>query len=389
MNKKTAQGFCLAVALCAVGSVQAQYQTCPNGFPKTTPDVDFFDGGNGTALHLPTGLIWKRCSEGQTWSNGFCSFEPVFYTWQQALDRADAANAGAEGTQNAENAAWRLPNVNELQSIIERGCAAPSINLAWFPGTPGNLYWGGSPVADVPVNAWLVGFYHGGVGGHDSYDALATPHAVRLVRGGRSATAFDLLAPRSPTVTSLTPGDTKIIVSFTAATNGPLPVTFLASCTNGSMIRGVIGVGSPIVVNNLTNGAAYTCSVNAANPQGISLASATTLVVPQPTVPDAPTLLRLVSGNRSIKVMFAPSLADGGSAITNYRATCIGTNAVPHGQAGMTSPLVVPGLVNGLSYSCSVIAHNAIGSSAASTVSTQVAKRPVDSVPIISILLGD
>lgn len=135
----------LAVLLLAASLVHAQ--TCPAGYPRTTPDSDFADAGNGTVRHIPTGLVWKRCAEGQTWDGTTCQGTAGSYTWQQAFQQADSVNAGGAGTWNAGQSDWRVPNQKELRSIVERGCFNPSINLTQFPATPASLFWSGSPFA--------------------------------------------------------------------------------------------------------------------------------------------------------------------------------------------------------------------------------------------------
>ena len=48
----------------------------------TTPTSDFvLDNVNGTAYHKKTGLTWKRCAEGQSWSSGACTGSESYYTW--------------------------------------------------------------------------------------------------------------------------------------------------------------------------------------------------------------------------------------------------------------------------------------------------------------------
>jgi hypothetical protein len=366
-------------------------QVCPAGLPRTTPDVDFFDSGNGTVLHLPTGLMWKRCSEGTSWTGSACSPSiyavPLGLTWQQALARADAVNSGTAGTQNAGYTDWRLPNVNELESIVERGCWRPSINMTQFEDTR-VLYWASSPTRTSATNAYLVGFWFGGVGGLDLWDSRANSYLVRLVRGGSKGGAYDTLAPGAPTLVSAQPGNGTILIGFAAAGSGPAATTFTASCSTGNITRAVISTASPITVNRLTNATTYTCSVTAGNAEGSSLSSNAASVTPHGLPPGAATLLRLIPGDTSMKLMFAPPAENGGEAITGYTATCTPTGGGPSlRQDGATSPIVVNGLTHGISYTCSVHATNEAGSGNESTARSKVTRRTGNIVPLLPIVV--
>jgi hypothetical protein len=100
-------------------------------------------------------------------------------------------------------------------------------------------------------------------------------------------------------------------------------------------------------------------------------------LLPEPlTVPNTPVLTGLTPGDGQITVAFdpVPSSQDGGMAISGYVASCglgtgtpinvINTN-ITNGtlitQSGMTSPLIVQGLVGGSTYTCVVQALNAGG----------------------------
>jgi hypothetical protein len=141
----------------------------------TAPASRFTDNGNGTVTDQATGLQWKRCSEGQTWSDRSCTGTASTPTWQQALQRADTASyAGRDD--------WRLPNINELKSIVEEACYDPTIDLAVFPATPSSGYWSSSPYADHTYpSAWSLSFNYG----NDEYGYNGNAFQVRLVRGGR------------------------------------------------------------------------------------------------------------------------------------------------------------------------------------------------------------
>lgn len=385
-------GLPLVIALLAgvSGVAQAQYilqhYYCPPGFPRTTPDSDFLDSGNGTVRHLATGLIWKRCGEGQVWSGGFCHGEFQLLTWSQAFDRVDQVNRSPAPPTvwNAGETDWRMPNVNELESIVERGCALPAINLTQFPNTHGSLFWASSPTTGVSGDAWTVGFFVGGVTGFNrNRGGLGY---LRLVRGGKTHGAFDALAPRAPTLGTVTSGNTVANVSFTPASSGPVANAYTATCTGNGTTRMVIGTNSPIRVTSLVNGVTYACSVTAGNAEGNSLASGTANVVPAPTVPGVPTLLRLIPGDNSMKVLFSPPADNGGAAITGYEASCQGSDGVHFSPIGSQSPLTVGGLAKGLSYTCSIKAINGIGVSSASAVLTRIARR-ISIVPILNIIV--
>ena len=84
----------------------------------------------------------------------------------------------------------------------------------------------------------------------------------------------------------------------------------------------------------------------------------------QPVVPGAPGALAASTGNGQVSLSFTAPATDGGSAITGYSASCtLGGNTFR--ASGVTSPLVVTGLVNGSTYSCNVSAVNAVGTGTA------------------------
>ena len=116
-----------------------------------------------------TGLIWRRCSEGQTWSGSNCTGVAATYTHEQALAKAQAQ----EGTVG-----WRLPNVKELASIADRTRIGPTIDLGAFPSMSLEYYWSSTPYADGSNYAWHVHFSSGMI----SHSYRSNDMHVRLVR---------------------------------------------------------------------------------------------------------------------------------------------------------------------------------------------------------------
>ena len=141
--------------------------TCNNAITKSTPSSRFNANGDGTATDKQTGLTWMRCSIGQTWHAGGCIGSPSAHNWQQALSLAkEHAFAGKKS--------WRLPNLKELNSIVEVSCVAPAINTELFPNTHNSSYWTSSPFSS---NAWVI--YSNGLSGVNHTNSNGN---VRLVR---------------------------------------------------------------------------------------------------------------------------------------------------------------------------------------------------------------
>ncbi len=123
-----------------------------------------------------TGLIWRRCAEGMTYSGNTCTGTARLFTDQEAV---------IHGTTQASNTgiAWRLPNVRELASIVDKSLRNPSIDPGAFPATPAHWFWTSTPFVDVNyVGAWLVSFDNGFV---LSYRFSGFGYHVRLVRSGQ------------------------------------------------------------------------------------------------------------------------------------------------------------------------------------------------------------
>ena len=153
--------ICLLILLPALSHAA---QTCKTNIPATTPTSQFTDNGNGTITDTKTGLMWKRCSEGQVWSNGGCARlgkGGAYYRWQVAMTRTQTLNKAGGFAGYAD---WRMPSVEELQSIVEKQCSAPAINLTVFPDTPSSAeFWSSSLPANYGYYAQSISFRNGKV----------------------------------------------------------------------------------------------------------------------------------------------------------------------------------------------------------------------------------
>ena len=145
----------------------------------------FVDNGDGTISDLNTGLMWEKKSDdesvhdhtqGYTWQEGVEVFVPH-------LNRERFAGYGD----------WRLPNVKELQSIVNYGTEAPAVHPAFHtrcaPGctidtcscTVRYSHLSSTTVADDPTRVWDIDFTSGDILTWGKTGSFA---AIRAVRGG-------------------------------------------------------------------------------------------------------------------------------------------------------------------------------------------------------------
>ena len=117
-----------------------------------TYSTESLGAANGLVTDSKTGLTWRRCSEGQSFSAGTCTGSASTYTHEQALAHAK--------TQTG----WRMPSVKELSSLVDSSVIGPAINGTAFPATPSYNAWASSPYAGDSGNAWIVYFGDGSVG---------------------------------------------------------------------------------------------------------------------------------------------------------------------------------------------------------------------------------
>jgi hypothetical protein len=132
------------------------------------PNPRFTDHGNGTVTDNMTGLMWVKAPHSLTGNSGTM-------TWNNAIDFCN-------GLSHAGHSDWRLPNVRELQSLIDYGrfnLALPSGHP--FTGVQSDWYWSSSTSADYTGFAWRVFLYYGYV----YYDLKTNTYYVWPVRAGQ------------------------------------------------------------------------------------------------------------------------------------------------------------------------------------------------------------
>ena len=136
------------------------------------PNPRFTDNGNGTVTDNLTGLIWLK--------NANCFGTRI---WATALNDANTLNSGECGlTDGSAEGNWRLPNIKELQSLVDFGRSGPALPSGHpFSGVLSSYYWSSSSGADGTSNAWYLNLSIGYVYNDDKSD----DDVVWPVRGGQ------------------------------------------------------------------------------------------------------------------------------------------------------------------------------------------------------------
>lgn len=178
---KTLVAFCILTSLSMTSNAG---QICQNStLVSSTPSSRFLDNKDGTITDQKTGLMWKACSEGQAWNGNTCANTAQPYnTWQAALQAVQSINNTGGYAKHSD---WRLPNIKELVSIVERQCYSPSINLKVFHNTPEGNFWTSSPTSSVErynSGMWQVSFDFGYYFDYDDQLPEELSPYVRLVR---------------------------------------------------------------------------------------------------------------------------------------------------------------------------------------------------------------
>ncbi len=153
-------------------------QPCSEVIPNAVADSRYHLESKGTVLDRQTGLIWKRCAEGYDLVGESC--RPIAgaktqFNWSEALQQPHQVNSG--GGFGGERD-WRLPNRNELDSLVDLHCSAPTINSRIFPDTPPTWFWSSTPNRYSQEGAMSLSFKSGHLNTNDRRSLFA----LRLVR---------------------------------------------------------------------------------------------------------------------------------------------------------------------------------------------------------------
>ncbi|MBI3249652.1 MAG: DUF1566 domain-containing protein [Deltaproteobacteria bacterium] len=194
----TAPPPCAGTQFPATGQTTAYTADLNDGIvgPVAVPDdgtvqagatLAYTDNGDGTVTDNNTGLMWEKKTSLDSTTN-FANLHDAdnYYHWsgngsQETIwDWLGDVNVEG-GTGYAGHNDWRIPNIKELQSIVDYSIPYPGpvMNAAFGP-TVASTYWSSTSNATTPSNAWYVYFNLGYVSLYGKDNSLF----VRAVRGG-------------------------------------------------------------------------------------------------------------------------------------------------------------------------------------------------------------
>lgn len=201
-----------------------------------------------------------------------------------------------------------------------------------------------------------------------------TVTATNIVGTSLPSEASVTVTPKSPqTITFDKPGNQLFGTSPTlaATASSELPVTFTSSATDVCTITadGVltfINAGEAAIVAHQAGSAAFLPAEDVSQ-------TFTVIAV----APGAPTIGTAAAGDRQASITFTAPVSNGGEAITYYTVT---SNPGGFTGTGASSPITVAGLTNGTSYTFTVTATNAAGTSSSSAASNSVTPKDTQTI---------
>jgi hypothetical protein len=168
--------FLSILAMNMLFSINSFAQICSQRGITNTSDNRYHMLSNGSVIDYATNLMWMRCAVGQIWNGQICVGETTRYTYPQALQAVKENNF-------LDKTDWRIPTIQELQSLVATDCSEPAINLKAFPSTATNDFWSLSPSV-VEGNIWFTNFANGS----SRFDVMNSQKSIRFVRDNTDIT---------------------------------------------------------------------------------------------------------------------------------------------------------------------------------------------------------
>jgi titin len=371
---------------------------------NATLSVDFTAASNGgsaiTSYQYST-------DGGATWSNRtFGTTESPLSITTQSSDGTTAlvngtfysvkvrgVNAAGSGiaSENVRIAPLTVPSAPVVSSIAMRNSfALLTFSVASDGGSPITAY-------EYSLNAGIS---------WTNASSLANPMRISGLRNGSSysiiiraennagagdSSATSAIAPigppDAPRITTLTPSDQTLEVTFVDGATSGSPITGYEYSIDGGNTWPSAGLAtaSPFIITGLTNGTVYTVRIRAVNANGSGTSSDPVVSKPY-TVPSAPIITQIdVDGNDATLAYTAPA-SNGGQEITSYEYSIDSGSSWVSTNSPNVMSVQISNLVEDQDYQVGVRAVNSAGPGAVATVSTQAVVTPaIPQTPVTPI----
>jgi hypothetical protein len=134
-----------------IAKTNSFYVRCVTGDSPLAPQ--FTDNGNGTISDSTSGRVWQKCTRGQTAPT--CSGSVTQTTWANSITYCEGLTLGGRSD-------WRLPNINELRSIVDYTQSVPPLlSQTFFPSTLNNSYWSSTTYVQYTSSSYFINFSNG------------------------------------------------------------------------------------------------------------------------------------------------------------------------------------------------------------------------------------
>lgn len=195
-----------------------------------------------------------------------------------------------------------------------------------------------------------------------TFTCAAVVGGVTGTASAASAATTPYTVPDPPTLLSATAGDSQITATWAAGYNEGAAITSYiatASTTTSSTSVTVSSSTTSVSIPGLTNGQAYTVSIQAVNAAGSGSASNTKTATPA-AAPAAPVITSIVVDCAEATVTWSAPANTGGFPITGYIVTSSPSSSTQTTDSA-TYTATLRGLTNGIAYTLRVCAVNSIG----------------------------
>lgn len=169
---------------CESGSTM---QSCPAGTfgqdadYQHTPSVwtlQLTDAGE-SVQDTTSGLVWQRCSRGQTFDGSSCSAGETTHIWTEAVSYCNGLSTGGRS--------WHLPTAEEFNLIGNNSTSLPALDPIYFPGQPASVqYWSATEQADDSSSA----LQYWAANGDRTFSLKSTSRYVRCISGSIPSNQF-------------------------------------------------------------------------------------------------------------------------------------------------------------------------------------------------------